>query len=272
MQKRPTFVISDRTGLTAETLSHSLLSQFPSVQFDIENLPFIDTPEKAHQTAEVLNSMADTAGVKPLVFATLVNDEMREIISNANVVFFDLFDTFIEPLEKELDVESSHSVGKSHGVLDFAQYSARMSAVNFAMTTDDGMELDHYARADVVVIGASRTGKTPTCLYLSLQFGIFAANYPLTDSDLHTTKLPESLRLYREKLFGLTIDPFRLQQIRQERYAGDLYAAAKTCQYEVAQAEAMYRSAKVPFVNTTKKSVEEIGAHIIHKAALRRKF
>lgn len=272
MKKRHTYVISDRTGLTAETLSHSLLSQFPNVQFDIENLPFIDTLEKAQTTASTLNASAEASGVKPLVFATLVNDDLREVISSANVVFFDLFDTFIEPLEKELDVESSHSVGKSHGVLDFAQYSARMSAVNFAMATDDGMELDHYARADVVVIGPSRTGKTPTCLYLSLQFGVFAANYPLTDNDLASTGLPPTLAPYREKLFGLSIDPFRLQQIRQERYSGDIYAAAKTCQFEVAQAEAMFRGAGVPYVNTTKKSVEEIGAYIVHKASLRRKF
>lgn len=134
------------------------------------------------------------------------------------------------------------------------------------------METDHYARADVVVIGPSRTGKTPTCLYLSLQFGIFAANYPLTDSDLETIDLPPAIAAYREKVFGLTIDPFRLQQIRQERYAGDTYAAAKTCQYEVAQAEAKYRSSNIPYVNTTKKSVEEIGAYILHTARLRRKI
>ena len=147
-----------------------------------------------------------------------------------------------------------------------------MSAVNFAMTTDDGMETDHYARAEVVVIGASRSGKTPTCLYLSLQFGIFAANYPLTSEDLHTTELPPALAPYQHKLFGLTIDPFRLQQIRQARFPGDTYASPKTCQFEVAQAEAMYRSSGIPFVNTTKKSVEEIGAYILHEASLRRKL
>ena len=272
MRTRTTFVISDRTGLTAEALCHSLLSQFPNVQFEIENLPFIDTVEKAQNVVESLNKMATKNDEKPLVFATLVNDDVREIIAQGNVVFFDLFDTFIEPLEKELNLESSHSVGKSHGVLDFAQYSARMSAVNFAMTTDDGMETDHYARADVVVIGASRSGKTPTCLYLSLQFGIFAANYPLTAPDLETTDLPDALAQYQDKLFGLTIDPYRLQQIRQERYSGDSYASPQTCQFEVAQAEALYRAGNVPYVNTTKKSVEEIGAYILHKASLPRKI
>ncbi len=272
MQKRFTYVISDRTGLTAEALCHSLLSQFPQVEFETENLPFVDSIEKAHETVAVLNQKAALGGLKPLVFATLVNDEIREIIAAANVVFFDLFDTFIDPLEKELAIESSHSIGKSHGVVDYAEYSSRISAVNFAMNTDDGMETDHYAAAEVVVIGASRSGKTPTCLYLSLQFGIFAANYPLTSEDLHTSDLPASLAPHKHKLFGLTIDPFRLQQIRQQRFSGDSYASPKTCQFEVAQAEAMYRAAGIPFVNTTKKSVEEIGAYILHEAALRRKL
>lgn len=272
MLKRTTFVISDRTGLTAEALCHSLLSQFPNVQFDIENMPFIDTVKKAQEVVQSLNTLADQNNEKPLVFATLVNDDIRKIISDGDVIFFDLFDTFIGPLEKELNLESSHSVGKSHGVSDLAEYSARMSAVNFAMTTDDGMETDHYGRADVVIIGASRSGKTPTCLYLSLQFGIFAANYPLTVPDLENTDLPAALVPYQDKLFGLTIDPYRLQQIRQERYAGDTYASAQTCQFEVAQTEALYRNNRVPYVNTTKKSVEEIGAYILHKASLRRKI
>jgi len=272
MQKRNTFVISDRTGLTAEALCQSLLSQFPKVQFNVENMPFIDTREKALATVETINSAVTDKGEKPLIFATLVNDEIRSTIAAADAIFFDLFDTFIGPLERELKSESSHTVGKSHGVLDFAQYSARMSAVNFAMTTDDGMETDHYARADVVVIGPSRAGKTPTCLYLSLQFGVFAANYPLTASDLETTDLPGVLVPCKEKLFGLTIDPFRLQQIREERFSGERYASSKTCQFEVAQAEAMYRGMNVPYVNTTKKSVEEIGAHILHTAGLPRKI
>jgi len=272
MLKRTTYVISDRTGLTAEALCHSLLSQFPNVQFDIENLPFIDTIDKARDVVETLNTLSARNNEKPLVFATLVNDDIRKIISDGDVVFFDLFDTFIDPLEKALDIESSHSVGKSHGVLDFSQYSARMSAVNFAMNTDDGMETDHYARSDVVVIGASRSGKTPTCLYLSLQFGIFAANYPLTAPDLENTGLPAALAPYKDKLFGLTIDPYRLQQIREARFSGDTYASAQTCQFEVAQTEAIYRAAGVPYVNTTKKSVEEIGAYILHKASLRRKI
>jgi len=272
MLKRAAFIISDRTGLTAEALCHSLLTQFPRVHFDVETLPFIDTPEKAHETCKKINQAIGEDGARPLVFATLVNDDIRHIISSSQAVFFDLFDTFIDPLEKELEVESSHSVGKSHGLQDLAQYSARIGAVNFTLSTDDGLETDHYGGADVVVIGVSRSGKTPTCLYLSLQFGIYAANFPLTASELEDTTLPSILATYQDKLFGLTIDPYRLQQIRQERYPGESYASAKNCQFEVAQAEAMFRAAGVPHVNTTRMSVEEIGAHILHRAGLKRKF
>lgn len=269
---RYALIISDRTGLTAEALTHSLLSQFPKVKFNAETLPFVDTIDKAQEISQKINLLKNDHGVKPLVFATLVSDQIREIILSSDGVFFDLFGTFIDPLEKELEIESSHSVGKSHGVVDVAQYSARIAAVNFAIGTDDGMDTDHYGGADVVVVGVSRSGKTPTCLYLSLQFGIYAANFPLTHDDLDPTLLPSSLAEYRDRLFGLTIDPFRLQQIRQERYAGETYADPKTCQYEVATAESMFRSCGIPFVNTTKMSVEEIGAYILHRAGLRRKF
>ncbi len=272
MQSRSAFIISDRTGLTAEALCHSLISQFPKINFKVETLPFVDTLDKAQSTVERINSSIQTDGTRPLVFATLVDDDIRELISSSSAVFFDLFDTFIDPLERELEVESSHSVGKSHGVLDVAQYSARIGAVNYALSTDDGLETSHYGGADVIVIGVSRSGKTPTCLYLSLQFGIYAANYPLTATELDRSSLPDCLSGFSDKIFGLTIDPFRLQQIRQERYPGESYAAAKNCQYEVAQAEAMYRACGIPFVNTTKMSVEEIGAHILHSAGLKRKF
>lgn len=272
MQSRSAFIISDRTGLTAEALCHSLISQFPSIHFKVETLPFVDTVDKAETTVARINQTTVSDGTRPLVFATLVDDDIRRLISSSEAVFFDLFDTFIDPLEKELDVESSHSVGKSHGVMDVAQYSARIGAVNYALSTDDGLETAHYGGADVVVIGVSRSGKTPTCLYLSLQFGIYAANYPLTSTDLDSSALPQVLLPYSGKMFGLTIDPFRLQQIRQERYPGESYASARNCQYEVAQAEAMYRSCNIPYVNTTKMSVEEIGAHILHRAGLKRKF
>ena len=272
MNKRYAFVVSDRTGITAEALGHSLLSQFPGVDFKTETLPFVDTQEKASKVVEKLNQISAEQKIKPLVFATLVDDEIRETIADCDGVFFDLFDTFIGPLENALEVESSHSVGQSHGVTDVNEYTARISAVNYSMATDDGVEIDHYKNADVIAIGVSRSGKTPTCLYLSLHYGVYAANYPLIEDDLKSGNLPASLVPHKEKLFGLTIDPFRLQQIRQERYNRDSYASAKQCQWEVAQAENLFRKHKIPFLNTTQMSIEEIGTTIMHKAGLKRKI
>ena len=272
MTKRFVFVISDRTGITAEALGHSLLSQFPSVDFKTETLPFVDNELKASKVAEQINQITRGKGSAPLIFATIVDDDIRKIIADCDAVFFDLFDTFIGPLEAALGIDSSHSVGQSHGVTDLNEYTSRISAVNYSMATDDGVEVDHYKSADIIVIGISRSGKTPTCLYLSLHYGLFAANYPLIEDDLKSGKLPDSLAAHQDKLFGLTIEPFRLQQIRQERYNRDSYASAKQCQWEVAQAEALFRKYKLPFINTTQMSIEEIGTTIMHKAGLKRKI
>jgi len=271
MSERHAFVISDRTGLTAEAMAHSLLSQFPSIEFQTETLPFVDTADKARELVGKLGETTAKTGQLPLLFVTLVDDEIREIIQSANAVVFDLFDTFIGPMEKELGFESSHSVGKSHGVADVAEYTSRIAAVHFSLATDDGLETDHYRKADIILIGVSRCGKTPTSLYLSMHFGLFASNYPLTDDELHSRRLPDVLERYRDKVFGLTIDPFRLLQIRQERYAGESYSSIEACQKEVAAVEAIYRATEVPFINTTRMSIEEISATIMHRSGLKRK-
>ena len=272
MSRRFVYVISDRTGITAEALGHSLLSQFPTVNFKTETLPFVDTELKAGKVVEKINQIKDEEGIKPLIFATLVDDDIRRIIANCDGVFFDLFDTFVGPLESALGIDSSHSVGQSHGVTNINDYTARISAVNYSMATDDGVEVDHYQSADMIAIGVSRSGKTPTCLYLSLHYGVMAANYPLTEDDSKLGQLPPALTDHKDKLFGLTIEPFRLQQIRQERYNRESYASAKQCQWEVAQAEALFRQHKLPFINTTQMSIEEIGTTIMHKAGLKRKI
>lgn len=268
MLKRNAYIISDRTGITAQALGNSLLSQFPDVDFTVETLAFVDTSGKANRVVEQMKEVHQRQGVKPIVFATIVDEELRNIIRDSESVFFDLFDTFVSPLEKILGVESSHKVGLSHGMANAAEYAARISAMNYSLETDDGIDIDRYDRAQVIVVGVSRSGKTPTCLYLSLQYGIFATNYPFTEDDLKRGTIPPALTNYQEKLIGLTIDPFRLQQIRQERYNRDSYASARQCQYEIATAEAIFRKAKVPILNSTQLSVEELGAKIMQKAGL----
>lgn len=266
---RKAVVVSDRTGLTAQALAHSLISQFPGIDFQSKTLAFIDTTEKANSVIEACQHNLEAEGAAPLLFITIVDEDIRAIFTNSGLPVFDLFDTFIGPMEKELGIESSHKVGRSHGVTDTQAYTSRIAAVHFALQTDDGMEMDHYANSDLIIIGVSRCGKTPTSLYLSLQMGLYVSNYPLTEEDLAAKELPASLQEYRHKLFGLTIDPFRLLQIRQERYAGSKYSSTETCQREVAQAESIFRGSHVPYLNTTKMSIEEIGAMILHRTGIR---
>jgi len=272
MNKRYAFVVSDRTGITVEALAHSLMSQFPSIDFKAETFMFIDSIEKAHNLVEKINQAYETSAEESLVFMTVVNDDVRETLMKSRGVFYDLFGTFIEPMELELGTKSSHKVGKSHGVTDAKQYTSRISAMQFSLNTDDGMELGHYRNADVIIVGVSRSGKTPTSLYLSLHYSLFAANYPLTIEELEKKTLPQVLLDHKDKLFGLTIDPMRLLQIRQERYKGESYSSMKICQQEVAQAEALFRAAKIPFLNTTKMSIEEIGATLLQKTGIRREL
>ncbi len=269
--KRQAFFISDGTGITAETLGHSLLAQFESINFEQTTLPYIDSTEKAQEVTNKLNKISLETGLKPIVFDTIVNQDIREVISKADAFKVDIFATFLSPLEKELQIESSYSVGKSHAGGDNAGYKSRINAVNFALDNDDGSKIKHYGEADIILIGVSRSGKTPTCLYLALQFGIKAANYPLTEEDLQNFSLPESLKVHKNKLFGLTIDPERLAAIRNERKANSQYASLAQCYYETEEVEHLYQQEQIPFLSTTDLSVEEISTKIMLKAELKRR-
>jgi regulator of PEP synthase PpsR (kinase-PPPase family) len=270
--KRSVFILSDRTGITAETLGHGLLTQFENIEFKQKMIPFIDTPEKARKVVEKINQAASHDGLPPLLFSTLIDPELRTIIENSDGILHDFFDTFINPLENELGVKSAHAVGRSHGMGVYNSYKARIDAVNFAQSNDDGVTTRNYPEADVILIGVSRSGKTPTCLYLALQYGIHAANYPLTEEDLESATLPATLEPYRRKLYGLTIDPLRLQQIRQERRPDSRYSSRQQCDYEVKTVEAMYLREQIPFLDTSLVSIEEIATTILHQTKLKRHF
>jgi regulator of PEP synthase PpsR (kinase-PPPase family) len=264
--ERIVFFISDRTGITVETLGHTLLSQFNGVAFRQEVRRFVDTPEKARVVAEEIGAAKHGCGLKPIVFSTLIQDDTRSVVAAADCLFVDFVDAFIGPLERELGQKSSHTIGRTHGMVDAVKYNLRINAVNYALATDDGLNTKDYPRADVIVLGVSRSGKTPTCLYLALAYGIYAANYPLTPEDLDDVRLPSTLEGYRGKLFGLSILPQRLQQIRRERRPEASYSSMRQCEYEVSQVEAIYRKEALPFLNTSTMSVEEISATILqHK-------
>lgn len=270
--KRFVFIISDGTGITAESLAHSLMTQFENIAFEKETIPYLDSMEKAEALNRRLNDCFEKTGVKPIVFMTMINPEINAYLSQSKSCVFDLFSTFLAPLEQELKAKSSYTVGKTHGMVDIESYNHRIDAVNFTLDHDDGIKTRDYDKADIILIGVSRCGKTPSCLYMALQFGILAANYPFTDDDLTHFHLPEALKCYKSKLFGLTIDPQRLQHIRTERRPNSQYASSEQCRIEIAEVEAMYNKEKIPFLNSTRYSIEEISTKIMTATGLQRKI
>ncbi|MEM7501820.1 MAG: pyruvate, water dikinase regulatory protein [Pseudomonadota bacterium] len=271
MNERCVFFLSDQTGVTAETLGHSLLTQFDSQSFRQVTLPFIDSENKALDAVQRLNEAAADGAPKPIVFSTLVQDEFRAIVRNANGLHLDIFDVFLEPLEEELQQKSTHTAGRAHGMSDIEGYMKRIEATNFALANDDGGVGRNYDVADVILVGVSRSGKTPTCLYLALQYGVYAANYPLMDEELDQGKLPDFLMGQREKLFGLTIAPTRLRQIRKERRPLGKYASMQQVRYELREAEKIFKKYNIPFVDTTEFSIEEISSRILDEKGVERR-
>ena len=268
---RPIFYVSDGTGITAETIGHSLLTQFSGVRFATDRIPFVDTPDKARAAAEEIRRAGEAHGVRPIVVNSCVDSELNQILADSGALMLDVFAPFIAPLEEELNSQRNPRVGQAHGIVDFDAYHRRINAMNYALTHDDGMRID-YAEADLILIGVSRAGKTPTCVYLALHYGIRAANYPLTEEDLDTDRLPPKLRQYRSKIFGLTIDPLRLHQIRQERRPNSRYSQLDTCRREVAAAEQMFQVEKIAVLSTTHASIEEISSRVLEELGINREM
>jgi [pyruvate, water dikinase]-phosphate phosphotransferase / [pyruvate, water dikinase] kinase len=272
MDRRTVFFVSDQTGVTAETMGHSLLTQFDGQAFRQVTLPFISTVDKAEEAVRRINATGAAEGVRPVIFSTLVQEDMREIIKRANGLFLDFFDAFLGPLEQELKAKSSRAQGRAHGMLDIGAYTLRINATNFALANDDGAVTRDYERADLVLVGVSRSGKTPTCLYMALQYGIFAANFPFAEEEFESGALPASLAKVQRKLYGLTIAPERLQQIRNERRPNSKYSSPSQVEFEVRTAESIFRRYDIPFINTTECSIEEIASRILDKTGLERRL
>lgn len=272
---RTAFFISDGTGITAETLGRSLLAQFENVEIRMVTKPYIDSTEKAKALAEVIEATTARDGEQPIIIDTIVDETVRRIISAAPGFKVDIFSTFLSPLEEELATHSTYSVGRTHSIGRDDVYMNRIDSVHFALDNDDGARTHQYNKADIILVGVSRCGKTPTSLYLALQFGIRAANYPLTEDDLDEDghlKLPRVLSEHRHKLFGLTIDARRLAAIRSERRPNSRYCSMDQCMREIQQAEALFRRMHIPFIDTTRFSIEEISTRMIAEAGLQRRF
>lgn len=264
-KQRTVFYVSDGTGITAEGFGHSLLAQFEKLAIREIRLPFIDCMVKAHEALEKINRCSAAEPYRPLVFSTLVNPEIASVMREANAFVINLFASFVEPLEQELGMKSTHTIGRLHNVADSQQYKNRIEAINFSLAHDDGQSAANLKDADVILVGVSRSGKTPTSLYLAMQHGLKAANYPLIPEDFERKKLPPALLAYRSKLFGLSITPERLSQVRNERRPGSQYASLNNCRHEVAEAEHMMRREGIRWLSSTSKSIEEIATTILQQ-------
>ncbi|UXI70039.1 posphoenolpyruvate synthetase regulatory kinase/phosphorylase PpsR [Tahibacter amnicola] len=260
--RRTIFYVSDGTGITAETIGHSVLTQFDGIDFDTFRIPFVDDDVKARAACLRIKTSYAQTGVRPIVINTVVDPSLTEILAGSGALMVDVFAPFIGPLELELGTPRSRHVNKAHGLVNFAEYEARINATNYALSHDDGVATN-YADAEMILVGVSRSGKTPTCLYMALHYGVKAANYPLTDDDLEKLELPARLKPHRNRLYGLTIDAQRLTQVRENRRPGSRYATLDQCRWELAQADKLFRREGLPVQNTTHTSIEEIASKIL---------
>ena len=269
---RSVFFISDGTAITSETPGRSILSQFPSVPFETRVIPYVDTLDRADEAVNQINLAHQRDGVKPLVFDTIVDPVIRERINGADAFNLDIYEGLISKIADEIKVQPAPHTGHAHGDVDSENYKSRIDAVHFALDNDDGARTTHYDAADIILIGVSRSGKTPTSLYLALQFGIRAANYPLTEDDLYENSLPKALKPYRDKLFELVIDTDRLVKIRNERRAGSRYASYQQCQQELRAIQGIYISQGIPNIDVSTMSIEEIATRILQMTGLKRRI
>lgn len=267
--RRTVFFISDGTAITAETLGHTLLTQFEEIEFAQSRIPFVNSLEQAHKAVEKIAAATARDGQPPLVFSTIVDHDLVQVLEGSGANVMDLFSTFLQPVEQVLGVKRSPRVGRAHSISNVSNYESRIEATNYALSHDDGMSIS-FDEAEVILVGVSRSGKTPTCLYLALHFGVLAANYPLTDDDLDNHRLPPFLLRNKQKLYGLTIDAARLSQIRETRRPGSRYASLAKCRGEIGAAETLLSSAGVPILSTTHSSVEEIASRILLDLGLER--
>jgi regulator of PEP synthase PpsR (kinase-PPPase family) len=261
------FFVSDGTGITAETFGNAILAQF-EIKFRHIRIPFVDSVDKAHQAVRQILHTGEVEGRKPIVFTTLVNMEVLNVIlegCKGKTMLMDMFGTFVNPLEQELGIKSNHRVGRFSDASKSKEYRDRIEAINFSLAHDDGQLNRDLELSDVILVGVSRSGKTPTSLYLAMQHGLKASNYPLIPEDFERRQLPPALMPHKKKIFGLTIQPERLSEIRNERRPDSKYASLLNCRYEVAEAEAMMRRAGIRWLSTTHKSIEEIATTILQE-------
>jgi len=262
------YYVSDSTGILATNLGQALICQFPEVNFHEEKFPFIKTEEEAQKTINYI--VKQSSGRFPIIFSTLMDPKIRDIFDHPQVEFFDVCGTFLERLEGALEAKALRVPGFSRQI-DFIDMANRVEAINYTLNHDDGTKLSEYDEADVILVGVSRSGKTPVSVYLSTHMGLKSANYPLTERDLDSYSIPKSLRENKKKVVGLTTKPELLESIRQKRYPNSKYAKRSTCIHELQQAQQIFLRNQLPVIDTSGKSIEELATQISQEIGLYKK-
>ena len=266
----PVFFLSDSTGISAETMGNALLIQFPQLRFERRLIPFIATVAEAQRVVAVLDEAADGPAT-PIAFTTAATDEIRQVLHTTRCPMIDFFELHMSRVEEVFGVAAHREVAKLHGVGDIQRYNSRMAAIEYSIEHDDGQSIRAMDKADVVLVAPSRCGKTPTTMYLALQHGLFVANYPLVEEDLDQAALPRPVRHLREKCIGILADAARLSEVRQARRPNSRYASLEQCRFELRRAEAMYDANRLPVINSTTRSVEEMSTLILQILSSRTK-
>ena len=266
---RQVYFVSNGTAITAETLGMSLLAQFSGHQFRTRTIPFVDTFEKAHAVGEEIDRNIDEENLLPIVICTMADPDLMKIVMQSKALVIDPLSEFLPRLEKVLAAQHLQP-GQSHRIVNPSLYESRIDAIDYAMLHDDGGRIQNYDEADIILVGVSRSGKTPSCLYLALQFGLKAANYPITEEDMQHEKLPDPIKPFKDRLYGLTTDLTRLVNVRQTRRPDSQYSSLEQCRFELRAVEAMFQRHGIKYINTAAMSVEEISARIIRDTGLHR--
>ncbi|EOX4455206.1 pyruvate, water dikinase regulatory protein [Vibrio antiquarius] len=271
-QSRDVFYVSDGTAITCETLGHVVLGQFPFIPNE-KTFPFVESQDKVADVVKEIETSYQRNGVKPLVFFSIVVPDVREMLLEAPAYSYDVLESIVQKVQDDIQMapkpklQRSRSVGK-----DSDTYFDRIAAIEYTLAHDDGITLKGLKQADIILLGVSRSGKTPTSLYMAMQFGLRVVNYPFIAEDVKMMRLLPEFEIHRHKLFGLTIDPERLTEIRENRLSGSDYASTEQCKLELDTVEALFRREAIPYINTSSLSVEEITTRILEKAGMKRRL
>jgi regulator of PEP synthase PpsR (kinase-PPPase family) len=258
----PVYFLSDSTGISAETMGNALLIQFPDVRFDRTLIPFISSVEEARRVVKILDEAME-GPVTPLVFTTAAEDSVRLELAKTKAPAIDFFDMHMSRVEEVLGKQGIRQPARLHGVGDIKRYNNRMAAIEFTIEHDDGQSVRALEKADVILLAPSRCGKTPTSMYLALQHGLFVANYPLVDEDLERSALPAPVQGHHDRCFGITTTVERLSRVRNERRPDSTYASLAQCRWELRRAAEMYAQHRIPVIDSSSRSVEEMSTLII---------